>query len=66
MSNSNINSSLGLLFVFIGVYIFYTVIMLKIEIVGQQTEAYIQKVSSELEWEDYLHQEALKKISKQK
>ena len=60
----DIKRALIFLFSVIGLFIFYMVIMVKIEVMAQQTEAKVQKVSADITWEDFLYQKTVDSLIK--
>lgn len=59
----NIKRALIFLFAVIGLFIFYLVIAVKIEVMVQQTEAKVQLTSASVEWEGYLFQKTLDQMT---
>ena len=59
----NIKKALIFLFTLIGLFIFYLVITVKIEVMAQQTEAKVQATAANVEWEGYLFQKTLDKVT---
>ncbi len=59
----NIKKALIFLFAVIGLFIFYLVIAVKIEVMAQQTQAKVQMMSASVEWEGYLFSKTLDKIT---
>ena len=49
----NIQKGLIFLFAAIGLYIFYSVIMYKLDVMATETKAKIEETSSDMQWEDY-------------
>lgn len=58
----NIKKALIFLFALIGLFIFYLVITVKIEVMAQQTEAKVQTTAAGVAWEGYLFQKTLDKV----
>ncbi len=50
------------LFSLIGLFIFYIVIMVKLEVMAQQTEAKVQKMSADVTWEGFLYQKTVETV----
>ncbi len=55
----NLRKALTFLFAAIGLVIFYWVILVKVEVMAEQTKAHVEKTSAVLGWEDYLYDRAL-------
>ncbi|MFA5059415.1 MAG: hypothetical protein WC676_02170 [Candidatus Omnitrophota bacterium] len=62
----NIKKALTFLFAIIGLLIFYTVMMVKLEVAAQQTQAHIQQLSADLNWEDFLYQNAVYTVAEER
>ncbi len=49
----NIQKGLVFLFAVIGIYIFYSIIMFKLDVMATETKAKIESVSADIDWENY-------------
>lgn len=47
----------------VGIVIFYSVMMVKLDVVAEQTKARINKLSSDLAWEDFQYQNTVTTIA---
>ncbi len=61
-----VSRSLTFLLTVIGLGIFYIVLMTKLEVMAQQTEANVKKFSADLDWENYLYDQAILKAAHQR
>ena len=66
MDTSGVSKALTFLLTVIGLGIFYIVIMTKLEVMAQQTQASIQKYSADLAWENYLYDQTVLKTAQQR
>lgn len=62
MDNNMISKGVTFLLTVIGLGIFYIVLMTKLEVMAQQTEASIHKMSADMAWENYLYQQTLRRV----
>ena len=60
----NIKKALIFVFSIAGLAIFYLVIMVKLEVMAEETQAKIQKMSADVTWEGYLYQKTLDTMSR--
>ena len=49
----NIQKGLIFLFAAIGIYIFYSIVMYKLDVMATEAKAKIESVSADIEWESY-------------
>ena len=66
MDTSGVSKALTFLLTVIGLGIFYIVIMTKLEVMAQQTQASIQKYSADLAWENYLYDQTVLNTAQQR
>lgn len=58
----NIRKAVAFVLAVVGLLIFYTVLMMKIETFAHETNAKVQRLSSEFVWEDFRHQNTVHSI----
>ena len=57
--NDNIKKALTFLFLNIGIFIFATVIFVKIDVMSHKVHADVQYLSADLDWEDFKYHQAI-------
>lgn len=58
----NLSRGLTLLFLAAGVGIFFTIIMIKVDVLAEKAKAEVKEVSAEMEWQGYLYQQTAKYV----
>ncbi len=49
----NLQKGLIFLFAAVGIYIFYTIVMFKLDVMATQTKARLENTSTDMKWKDY-------------
>ena len=56
--DDNIRKAIMFIFLVIGIGIFYTILMTKLEVMAEETNARVQKSAADIAWGDFLYQKA--------
>jgi len=66
VDSDNTKKAITLLFLVAAVGMFFFIIMMKLEVMEQQTEAKMQHLSADLRWENYLYHKAVLSVIEQR
>ena len=58
----NIQKAVVFFFVAIGLFIFYSVIMTKLEVMAHEAKAKVEKLSADVDWDSFRYQKAVQSV----